>query len=517
MHDIDQQLSKIAQATVLCVGDLMLDDFVYGEVSRISPEAPAAVLAVTRSELVIGGGGNVARNLASLGTRCIFVGVVGEDDASSKLMRALAAEPLIEPHLVVDATRPTTRKVRFVSEHYSTHLLRADWELASTIAPPTEKAVIDRALAVLPDVSCVVLSDYAKGVLTPRVIRTVIDAARAAGKSVIVDPKGKDFSIYRGATVITPNRHELAEATRRPAVTDAEVAAAAAELNRIVGSDAVLVTRSEEGMTFLPAGGSPLHVPAHPVRVRDVSGAGDTVVAVLAALVGMQVEAELAVRAANAAAAVVVGKRGTATLSVAELHARMLPPASLAAAEKIVFDWSVLDERLDEWRRRGLRIGFTNGCFDLLHRGHVKLLTEARAACDRLVVGLNDDASVRRLKGESRPLQDVHARAEVLAALEAVDLVAVFGDDTPLRLIERVRPRALVKGSDYTREEVVGHELMEAWGGETILVDLLPGHSTTALVGRSAAAKPPTREPAADARASAKTGKSAPPARTSKV
>jgi D-beta-D-heptose 7-phosphate kinase / D-beta-D-heptose 1-phosphate adenosyltransferase len=514
MHDIDQQLAKLGEATVLCIGDLMLDDFVYGEVSRISPEAPAPVLAVTRSELVIGGGGNVARNLASLGTRCIFVGVVGEDDASSKLMRALAAEPLIEPHLVVDAARPTTRKIRFVSEHYSTHLLRADWELARTIGVATEKAVIDRALAALPDANCVVLSDYAKGVLTARVVRTVIDAARAAGKSVIVDPKGKDFSIYRGATVITPNRHELAEATRCPAVSDAEVVAAAAELNRTVGSDAVLVTRSEEGMTFLPAGGSPLHVPAHPVRVRDVSGAGDTVVAVLAAMLGTQAEFELAVRAANAGAAVVVGKRGTATLSISELHARLIPPASLAAAEKIMFDWSVLDEGLDEWRRRGLRIGFTNGCFDLLHRGHVKLLTEARAACDRLVVGLNDDASVRRLKGESRPLQDVYARAEVLAALEAVDLVAVFGDDTPLKLIERVRPRVLVKGSDYTREAVVGHELIEAWGGQTLLVDLLPGHSTTALVGRSAAAQPSPRKSPPDERAPAKAGKPAPPART---
>ncbi|MBO0712827.1 MAG: D-glycero-beta-D-manno-heptose-7-phosphate kinase [Acetobacteraceae bacterium] len=491
---IDQQLGKLGQATVLCIGDLMLDDFVYGEVSRISPEAPAPVLAVTRSELVIGGGGNVARNLASLGTRCIFVGVVGEDDAGSKLTLALAGEPMIEPHLVVDSGRPTTRKVRFVSEHFSTHLLRADWELARPIGVSTEQDVIDRVLVLLPDVACVVLSDYAKGVLTPRVIRTVIEAARAFGKPVVVDPKGKDFSVYRDATLITPNRHELADATRRPAVTDAEIVAAATELNRIVGSKAVLVTRSEEGMTFVPAAGEPLHLPAHPVRVRDVSGAGDTVVAVLAAMLAAQSELELAVRAANAAAAVVVGKRGTASVSVAELHARLLPPASLAAAEKIIFDWSVLDERLDEWRRRGLRIGFTNGCFDLVHRGHVKLLTQARAVCDRLVVGLNDDASVRRLKGESRPIQDVHARAEILAALEAVDLVAVFGDDTPLKLLERVRPRALVKGNDYRREEVVGHELVEANGGETVLVDLLPGHSTTALVGRSAASSAPSRQ-----------------------
>ena len=212
----------------------MLDDFVYGEVSRISPEAPALVLAVTRSELVIGGGGNVARNLAALGVRCTFVGVVGEDDASSKIMRALAAEPLIEPHLVVDATRPTTRKVRFVSEHFSTHLLRADWELARTIDPKIEKAVIDRALAVLPDVASIILSDYAKGVLTARVIRTLIDAARKAGKPVIVDPKGKNYSIYRGATLITPNRHELADASRHSAVTDAEIIAAAAEILSLI-------------------------------------------------------------------------------------------------------------------------------------------------------------------------------------------------------------------------------------------------------------------------------------------
>ncbi len=497
MHSIDQQLARLNQATVLCVGDLMLDDFVYGEVTRISPEAPAPVLAVTRSELVVGGGGNVARNLASLGVRCFFVGVVGEDDSSSHLMRALAAEPLIEPHLVVDATSPTTRKVRFVSEHYSTHLLRADWELAKTINAATEKAVIDRALALLPDVASLVLSDYAKGVLTPLVIRTLIDAARKLGKPVIVDPKGKDFAIYRGATLITPNRHELAEAVRCAAVTDAEIVAAAAELNRLVGSEAVLVTRSEEGMTFVPAAGAAIHVAAYPVKVRDVSGAGDTVVAVLAAMLATAKEFEPAVRAANAAAAVVVGKRGTATLSVAELRSRLLPASSLAAEEKIIFDWSVLDERLQEWRRRGLRVGFTNGCFDLLHRGHVKLLAQARAACDRLVVGLNDDASVRRLKGDSRPLQDVHSRAEVLAALEAVDLVAVFGEDTPLALIERVRPQVLVKGGDYRREDVVGHDLVEAAGGETILVDLVPGHSTTALVHRSVAPKSPDNKPSA--------------------
>jgi D-beta-D-heptose 7-phosphate kinase / D-beta-D-heptose 1-phosphate adenosyltransferase len=485
MFDIEAALKLIPAQTVLCVGDLMLDDFVYGEVSRISPEAPAPVLAVTRSELVVGGAGNVARNIAALGARCIFVGVVGDDEPGRTLAAKLESEPSVECHLVADRSRPTTRKVRFVSEHHSTHLLRADWELAKPVDGATEKAVLEAALAALPRAASVVLSDYGKGVLTTNVIRALIDAAHKLGKPIIVDPKGKDFSIYRGATLITPNRQELAEATRHAVATEVDIAAAAAALNRAVGSEAVLVTRSEAGMSLIPAYGEPAHIAAYPVKVRDVSGAGDTVVAVLAAMLAVDTGLEPAMRAANAAAAVVVGKRGTATVSAAELRSRILPAASLAPEEKIVFDWSVLDERLAEWRRQGLRIGFTNGCFDILHRGHIKLLTQARAACDRLIVGLNSDASVRRLKGEGRPVQEVHARAEVLAALEAVDLVVIFEQDTPLELIELVHPKVLVKGGDYRRETVVGHEIVERDGGEVILINLVPGVSTTRIVAKS--------------------------------
>jgi D-beta-D-heptose 7-phosphate kinase/D-beta-D-heptose 1-phosphate adenosyltransferase len=483
MFNFEDALKLIPEQTIVCVGDLMLDDFVYGEVSRISPEAPAPILAVHRNELTVGGAGNVARNIAALGARCIFLGVVGEDDASRTLMRALAAEPLIEPHIVVDARRPTTRKVRFVSEHHATHLLRADWELAEPLDAKTEKALIDRTLAALPRAGSVVLSDYAKGTLTPRVIRAVIEAANASGIPIIVDPKAVDYSIYRGATVVKPNRKELSEATRRRADSDADVIAAAAELNGMLGTEAVVVSLSDAGLMLVPTNGAPIHVPAYPVKLGDTSGAGDTVVAALAVLLATKAGYEPAVRAANAAAAVVVGKRGTATVSAAELRSRILPAASLAPEEKVVFDWSVLDQRLAAWR--DLRIGFTNGCFDLLHPGHIKLLSEARAACDRLIVGLNDDASVRRLKGEGRPLQEVHARAEVLAALEAVDLVVVFDQDTPLELIRRVRPKVLAKGGDYRREEVVGHELVESDGGDVILVDLMPGFSTSKIVRRS--------------------------------
>jgi D-beta-D-heptose 7-phosphate kinase/D-beta-D-heptose 1-phosphate adenosyltransferase len=488
MFNFEAALEIISQQTVLCVGDLMLDDFVYGEVARISPEAPAPVLAVRRSELVVGGAGNVACNVAGLGARCVFVGVVGKDDAGRTLATRMSGVPSIESHLVIDSLRPTTRKIRFVSEHHSTHLLRADWESSLPIAGETENRLIEYALAALPRVGVVVLSDYAKGALTPAVIRGVIEAANKAAKPVIVDPKGRNFSIYKGATLITPNWHELADAVRRPLADEQDIALAATEIMAQVGSEAVLVTRGESGMSLIEKGRECVHVAAYPIKVQDVSGAGDTVIATLAVMLAAGAEFEAAMRTANAAAAVVVGKRGTATLSAMELRARLLPAASLAPEEKILFDWHSLDERLMEWRRAGLRIGFTNGCFDLLHPGHIKLLTQAHAACDRLIVGLNSDASVKRLKGEGRPMQDVHARAEVLAALEAVDLVVIFEQDTPRELLRRIRPKVLVKGGDYRREEVVGRDLVEADGGEVVLIDLVPGFSTTRIVRKSRAA-----------------------------
>ncbi|MCW5682777.1 MAG: D-glycero-beta-D-manno-heptose-7-phosphate kinase [Pseudolabrys sp.] len=487
MFDFEKHLSSLERQTVLVIGDLMLDEFVYGEVSRISPEAPTPVIAVNRTETVIGGAGNVARNIAALGARCIFVGVVGDDAGGQMVTATLNGDEKIEAHLVVDATRPTTRKVRFVSEHHSTHLLRADWEMAQPVAPDKERKLIALALDVLPKAGAIVLSDYAKGALTPGLIRAVIDAANKAGKPVIVDPKAKDYSIYAGATLIKPNRKELADATRMAAGTDSDVAAAAAALMQAVSSRAVLVTRSEAGMTLVTDKAAPVHVPSYPVRIRDVSGAGDTVVAVLALMLAMKAGFEAAMRAANAAASVVVGKRGTAAASVAELRSRILPAATLAAEEKIVFDWSLIDERLADWRRAGLRIGFTNGCFDLLHPGHVKILAGARGACDRLIVGLNGDASVTRLKGEGRPVQNAQSRAEVLAALEAVDLVVVFDEDTPLKLIERVTPTVLVKGADYKEDEVVGGDVVRKAGGEVVLIELVPGQSTTRIVERTRA------------------------------
>ena len=485
MIDFDTLSERMSRQTVLCIGDLMLDEFVYGEVSRVSPEAPAPVIAAQRSEINVGGAGNVARNIAALGGRCIFIGLIGEDAAGATLKSELSKDAAIEAHLVIDSSRPTTRKVRFVSEHYATHMLRADWEVAQAASPQTEAKLIAAIKEALPRANIVLLSDYAKGVLTQRVIRETIDTARQMGKRVIVDPKNLNFAVYHGASILTPNRKEFTEATRSRAATPEDIGVAARDAIAAAGCEAMLVTQSENGMTLVAKTGDVLHVPAYPVKVRDVSGAGDTVAAALALALASGAAEEDAVRAASAAAAVAVGKRGTASVTQAELRKKILPHASLTMEEKIVSDWSDIGARLEDWRREGLRVGFTNGCFDILHPGHVRVLTQARATCDRLVVGLNSDASVRRLKGESRPVQTELARAEVLAALEAVDLVVIFEEDTPLELIEQVKPSVLVKGGDYTREQVVGHEFVTALGGEVVLIDILPGHSTTSLVNRA--------------------------------
>jgi D-beta-D-heptose 7-phosphate kinase/D-beta-D-heptose 1-phosphate adenosyltransferase len=380
--------------------------------------------------------------------------------------------------------------VRFVSEHFSTHMLRADWELALPASADIEQQLIDTILPLLPRADIVLLSDYAKGALTARLIRTIIDAARNLGKRVIVDPKSPNLSIYRGATLIKPNRREFAEASRSRAESDESIVDAAQDLMRLADCEAILVTQGERGMTLVTRSGEEIHLPAYPVKVRDGSGAGDTVAAAISVALAAGADWETAARMANAAAAVTVGKDGTAIVTLAELRRKILPHAFLAAEEKIVAAGGDLAPQLVDWRKQGLRIGFTNGCFDILHPGHVKVLTAARAACDRLIVGLNSDASARRLKGSGRPVQNEGARAEVLAALEAVDLVAMFEEDTPINLIAQIRPSVLVKGGDYSREQVVGHEIVEAAGGEVLLVDVLPGFSTTSLVKRARGGQP---------------------------
>ncbi len=470
-------IHPLQRASVLVVGDAMLDHFVHGEVRRISPEAPIPVFNVGRVEVVPGGAGNVARNIAALGARAILIAVVGDDAEGATLVDLVGHDDRIVPRLVVATGRPTTLKTRYVAG--TQQVLRVDREMTSPIAPEIEDHVFARAKEALAEADIVVLSDYAKGMLAPGLIARLIDLARSVGKPVLVDPKGYDVARYAGATVLTPNRAELAEATGRAVDGDGEIVEAARVVLERARCAAVLVTRGPDGMSLVPREGDPEHLPTQAREVFDVAGAGDTVIAAFAAALGAGLPMLDAARLANVAAGIVVGKAGTAVV-----HPEEISLALDAAATSKLVGLATARDRVTLWRRRGARIAFTNGCFDLLHPGHISLLNQAKAAGDRLVVGLNADAGVARLKGPGRPVQSEVARAQVLASLTVVDLVVVFEEDTPIRLIEALRPEVLVKGADYRLDQVVGGDLVARWGGRVVLVDLTPGYSTTETIKR---------------------------------
>ena len=461
----------------------MLDRFVYGEVERISPEAPIQVLRVRRESAMLGGAGNVVRNLVALGAQAHFLAAVGDDAAGREVTGLIGEQKGVEPVIVVESDRQTTIKTRFFAANQQ--LLRVDRETSDPLSESGRERIRMSASKLYAEVGAVTLSDYGKGVLIAPLLRALIEAAVAAKKPVLVDPKGADYSIYRGATVVTPNRKELHEATRMPVGNDDEIVAAARHLIAECGIANVLVTRSQDGMTLVTAKGLAHHLPAEAREVFDVSGAGDTVVAVMAAAIASGAPALEAARLANVAAGIVVGKVGTAVITSDELVAGLHHSDIQAGEAKLVSIEGAMAQ-VERWRRKGLRVGFTNGCFDLLHPGHVSLVTQARAACDRLVVGLNSDASVKRLKGAARPVQHEAARATVLASLAGVDLVVIFDEETPERLIKTLHPDVLVKGADYTIDKVVGADLVTGWGGTVVLAELAPGHSTTATIARMA-------------------------------
>ena len=483
---VESMLDKAGDAVVLAVGDLMLDRFISGKVHRISPEAPIPVLAVERETSMPGGVGNVVANVRALGGRAELVAVVGEDAGAEKLESLLAPPDGIG--LVRDPSRPTAVKERFIAG--GQQLLRADYEQSRPVAEAVEDKIVAEIAARLPRAGVLVLSDYGKGVLTDRVLASTIAAARERGIPVVVDPKGSDYGRYRGATTVTPNHKELAEAAGAAASGDEAVTAAARRVIQAAGIETMVATRGGEGLSVVALEGEPLHVRAEAREVFDVSGAGDTVVATLALALATGAPLGLAAALANLAGGVVVGKIGTAPIAADELrHA-----AEGRRGEGKVVTLAALVDRVERWRRRGFKVGFTNGCFDLLHPGHLSLLRQARAQSDRLVVGLNSDDSVRRLKGAERPVSDETARATVLAAVTDVDAVAVFDEDTPIRLIEAIRPDVLVKGADYTVEQIVGADIVLAYGGKVVRAVLEPGHSTTATVAKLSGGNAPAKK-----------------------
>ena len=476
MHD---RLASLTGRRVAIVGDLMLDVYVGGSVSRISPEAPVPVLHVSSQRAVPGGAANVAANLATLGLHVRLVGVVGDDAARLQLLGALAECGEIDcSGLVIAPERQTIQKLRVIGEHQQ--IVRVDREDTAPFTPDLRDRCVASIRAAVDDCDLLVISDYGKGCCSDELLRAVIDHAAATGKPVIVDPKRRDLAAYRGATMLTPNRKELSEATAMPCETDEQAAAAAAAAQRACGA-AILLTRSEKGMSLFPVEGEPLHLPTVAQKVFDVSGAGDTVVAVVAATAAAGFPVADQLRMANHAAGIVVSKLGTASVTRAELGDALI----MASAEGRPGATLTLDQARAQraaWARDKLTVGFTNGCFDLLHPGHISLLEQAASHCDRLIVGLNTDASVRRLKGPSRPIQDEVARARVMSALRGVAAVVLFDDNTPLEIIEALQPDLLVKGADYSADRVVGWPSVEARGGRLLLADLEAGRSTTKLV-----------------------------------
>jgi D-beta-D-heptose 7-phosphate kinase / D-beta-D-heptose 1-phosphate adenosyltransferase len=475
---LQKLLGAVAGARIACVGDLMIDRFVYGEVHRVSPEAPIPVLARQREIVMLGAAGNVARNAAALGGQARLVGVIGGDAEGHEALRLIEAEEGVEGFVVTDPDRPTTLKTRFVSG--GQQLLRVDMETSGPVTGDCEQRLIRTIRDVGQDAGVILLSDYGKGVVTP----AVIAACRATGALMIVDSKARSFARYGEVDIVKPNAAELAHATDMPTSTDAEVEAALLHALTLCEAKAILVTRAAKGISLAVRGEAVRHFPGIPREVFDASGAGDTTIAALGlALAAKDVAVEDAIQFAMLASGVAVGKPGTAVVTPEELIEAALT-AHLAPAEAKVATPQRMAEEVARWRAKGLRVGFTNGCFDILHRGHVTYLTQARAWCDRLIVGVNSDASVRRLKGEGRPVNDLESRAMVLAGLGSVDLVVPFDEDTPVALIEAARPDVLVKGADYAESEVVGGDFVKSYGGQVRLAEIVQGFSTTAAIAR---------------------------------
>jgi D-beta-D-heptose 7-phosphate kinase / D-beta-D-heptose 1-phosphate adenosyltransferase len=467
------------QLKVLVVGDLMLDRYILGEVERISPEAPVPVLRHAQHYERAGGAANVAMNLAGLGCQALLAGFWGEDADKGELAAMLEAAK-IDTVGVVTTPLPTISKTRIVGRQQQ--LLRLDIESKVAHSAEDQQRLRERVEQLVGKVHAVVLSDYAKGAVPAELCGVVIRAAQAAGIPVLADPKTTDFGKYSGATMVCPNLSELAVATGVGA-HELDALLKAGEALRVEHELKYLtVTMSEKGIRLLSEGGA-YHSPARAREVFDVSGAGDTVIATLAAALAGGLQVETAVELANLAAGIVVGKMGTVPIAQHELVAALTPSSGIRGGEKVL-DRERLAKRVAEWRAAGETIVFTNGCFDLLHVGHVTLLEDCHKFGSKLVLGLNSDASVCRLKGPTRPVVGENERARVMAALGAVDAVVLFDEDTPIELIRAVKPDALVKGGDYSVETVVGHEDVIAAGGRVEIVPTVEGFSTSNIVSK---------------------------------
>lgn len=463
---------------MLVVGDLMLDEYVYGAIDRISAEAPVQVVNWRERKSGLGGAANVAHNLAQLGCEVLLAGVAGSDAPAEELLKTARNMGIDTAAIVTDAHRPTTLKTRVIA--HGQQVIRIDREARSEITDDSAKVLLDRVRTRIPSVDGIVFSDYAKGVLRGDFCASVIEAANRNHKRVLVDPKGDDFTKYRGAFLLTPNKAELGRATQMPVRNEDEIRKAVASLFSQTGCEAILVTRSEEGMSLFTKTGTETHIQTEARDVFDITGAGDTVISTIARVFFTGHDLKAAACLANVAAGIKVGKFGAAAVSIDEISA-WIRQREDQSKRKFV-ELSQAKHLVGLARSQGRKVVFTNGCFDLLHAGHVQLLQKAKALGHVLIVAINDDASVRQLKGDGRPLISVLDRARIIAALESVDYVMVFSDPTPLRLIEELMPDVLVKGGNYSLEEVVGRKEVEKYGGRVTLIPTIDRQSSSGII-----------------------------------
>jgi D-beta-D-heptose 7-phosphate kinase / D-beta-D-heptose 1-phosphate adenosyltransferase len=477
-REIESFLGRLSSVQALVVGDLMLDEYLWGKTERISPEAPVQIVDVAREDLRLGGAGNVLNNLLGLGCRVHVASVLGDDADGRMLLRILADKGMGTEGIFFAPGRTTSRKTRILASNQQ--MLRIDRESREPISCELERMLADYVRSVAEHFQIILVSDYLKGVLTDGLLKEIIAIGRETGIPVVIDPKGKDYGKYTGATLLTPNRLEAQTASGIPIVDNESLLRAGRVLRESLQLDALVLTRSEEGMNLFLAGGQEIHLPTEAREVYDVSGAGDTVLSVLGVGLAGGLSLEQAAQLSNMAAGIVVAKVGTSTVSpeeILEVAAHRHLDSELKIKER-----EALRRIIEVKRGQGKRVAFTNGCFDLLHVGHVKYLQKARQLGDLLVLGLNSDASIRRLKGPKRPLIGQEERAHILSALDCIDYVVIFDEDTPLDLIRALQPDILVKGADYTPDGVVGKDLVESWGGRVELITFVDGKSTTNII-----------------------------------
>ncbi len=478
--EVEQFLARIGAVRALVVGALMLDEYLWGKTERISPEAPVQVVDITSEDLRLGGAGNVINNLVTLGCRVHVASVLGNGQDGDLVRSMLEKIQVDTTGLLFDPQRKTSRKTRILASHQQ--MMRFDRESREPISAEQEQALAAYVREQAARFDVILISDYLKGVLTEGLLQQIIRIGKEQGLPVVIDPKGSDYRKYRGATLLTPNRRET-EVASRVAITDqASLRQAGQALLKNLELETLVVPRSEEGISIFFQDGQEVHLPTEAQEVYDVTGAGDTVLSLIGVGLACGLPIEDAARMANLAAGIAVSKVGTSTVSVDEIrevfsHQFLEGDAKIKRRER-------LQQILETERQRGKTIVFTNGCFDLLHVGHVKYLQQARRQGDLLVLGLNSDASIRRLKGPNRPLIGEQERAHILAALTCIDYLVIFDEDTPLELIGMLRPDILVKGGDYTPETVVGRDLVESYGGRVALIDLVDGRSTTNIIER---------------------------------